>query len=204
MSSFLDQVQVINVANPAGGTLRTAAPPEPPAPPATPESGDAAMAELQAYLAKAQASVKAAAKSAKAKAKAEAEQARIASAKIAAEADSDKDGDESGVTTIQNGTNTVVVHHKKSSDDAYVAIPIVGMVFAFLIIRAVMAPFTQRAAARRAGTAAAPSGQGLTEDEQAILLKLQRTIGQMERRIESLETILIDETRTKEKYGTQH
>ena len=78
------------------------------------------------------------------------------------------------------------------------------MVFVFLIVRSVMAPFTQRAAARRAGSVPAPGGQGLTDDEQAILLKLQRTLVQMERRIESLETILIDETRTKEKYGTKH
>lgn len=49
----------------------------------------------------------------------------------------------------------------------------------------------------------APTG-GLTAEEQAVLLKLQQTLAQMERRIESLETILIDQTRTHEKYGTKH
>ena len=33
--------------------------------------------------------------------------------------------------------------------------------------------------------------------------KLQRTLAQMESRVESLETILIDQARTKEKYGTK-
>lgn len=49
----------------------------------------------------------------------------------------------------------------------------------------------------------APTG-GLTAEEQAVLLKLQQTLAQMERRIESLETILIDQARTTEKYGTKH
>ena len=34
-------------------------------------------------------------------------------------------------------------------------------------------------------------------------MKLQRTLGDMEQRIESLETILINEHRTKENYGTK-
>ena len=167
------------------------------------------MAELRANVAKIKANAKAIASAAQAKAKADVEQARISTAKIAAEADHDNDkgGDEPGNTTIQNGTNTVVVHHKKSgSDETGYVVPCMAIffVFSWLIVKAVMAPFNQRATARRAGAAPSATGQGLTEDEQAILLKLQRTIGQMERRIESLETILIDETRTKEKYGTQH
>ena len=147
---------------------------------------------------------------AKAKAAAEVERARVATAKIAAEVDrdNDKDNEGSGDTTVKSGTSSVVIHHKKSSDDVpAIVVPCLAIffVFSWLIVKAVMAPFSQRTAARRAGGAAPPStGQGLTEDEQAILLKLQRTLVQMERRIESLETILIDETRTKEKYGTKH
>ena len=81
--------------------------------------------------------------------------------------------------------------------------PIVAIVFVFLwlIVKALMAPFTQRAARR--GQPSAEGAQSLSEEEQAVLVKLQRTIVQMERRIESLETILIDEHRTKEKYGNK-
>ena len=209
MSPFLAQVQVIHVANAAGGTVITPAPADPPAPPDMPGSNDAALAELRANVAKIQANAKVIASAAKAKAKADLEQARVSTAKIAADIDADnaKAGDD-GDTTAHSGTAIGSVHHKKSSSNAEdVAVPVVAMflVFAFLIVRTVMAPFSQRAAARRAGPLPVPGrAQGLTDDEQAILLKLQRTISQMERRIESLETILIDDTRTKEKHGTQH
>ena len=208
MSPFLAQVQVINV--PHGTVVNAVAPaaPEAPAPPESPGDSDSALAELRANVAKIQANAKAIASAAKAKAKADIEQARLSAAKAAAEADHDNDKDDegSGDTTIHSGTSSVVIHHKKSSDDVpAVVVPCVAIffVFSWLIIRSVMAPFNQRAAARRAGSTPPGPGAGLTEDEQAILLKLQRTLVQMERRIESLETILIDETRTKEKYGTK-
>ena len=203
MSPFLAQVQVFNVAH---GTFGTAAPAAP-APPDPPENSETALAEIQANVAKIKANAKAIASAAKAKAAADLEKARLDTQKVAAQADADDAKEDSGDTTIRSGTNTVVVHHKKSGDDvAGFVVPCVAIffVFSWLIVKAVMAPFNQRVAARRAGgPPTVPSRQGLTDDEQAILLKLQRTLGQMERRIESLETILIDETRTKEKYGTK-
>ncbi len=85
-----------------------------------------------------------------------------------------------------------------SHGDEFLAIPIVAIVFTFLwlIVKALMAPFTARAGK------GAPVGQtgGLTEEEHLILDKLQRTLGQMEDRVEALETILIEQRRTQEKY----
>ena len=204
MSPFLAQVQVFNVAH---GTFGIAAPAEPaaPAPPDPPENSETALTEIQANVAKIKAKAKAIVSAAKAEAAANLEKARVDTQKIAAQADADDVKEDSGDTTIRNGTNTVVVHHKKSVDDvAGFVVPCVAIffVFSWLIVKAVMAPFNQRVAARRVG-GPVPTRPGLTDDEQAILLKLQRTLGQMERRIESLETILIDETRTKEKYGTK-
>ena len=96
-------------------------------------------------------------------------------------------------------------HHRSDSDgmDGTV-VPVVAIVFVFiwLIIKALMAPFTQKAA-RRGLMSMGGSPAGLTDEEQAVLLKLQRTLADMERRIESLETILIDEHRTKENYGSK-
>ena len=94
-------------------------------------------------------------------------------------------------------------HHSSSSDTGIEVVPIVAIVFVFLwlIVKVLMAPFTQRAARR--GQTPPDGAQVLSEEEQAVLVKLQRTIVQMERRIESLETILIDEHRTKEKYGNK-
>ena len=105
-------------------------------------------------------------------------------------------------TSTTQHTGTASKHHS-SSDTGIEVVPIVAIVFVFLwlIVKALMAPFTQRAAKRVQGY---PDGaQVLSEEEQAVLVKLQRTIVQMERRIESLETILIDEHRTKEKYGNK-
>ncbi len=77
------------------------------------------------------------------------------------------------------------------------AIPIVAIVFTFLwlIVKALMAPFTARAA-----KAPPPiSTGGLSDEENAVLEKLQRTLTQMEDRVEALETILIEQRRTSEK-----
>ncbi len=88
-----------------------------------------------------------------------------------------------------------------ADSDLSEAVPIVAIVFTFiwLIIRAIMAPITERSKRPQA----APATGGLTEDEMIILEKLQRTLTQMESRVESLETILIEQTRSKEKYGSK-
>ena len=110
--------------------------------------------------------------------------------------------EENSSTTTHTGTPSKHAKHSSSDGMDGTVVPIVAIVFVFLwlIIKALMAPFTQRNARRAATTGGT---QALSEEEQAVLLKLQRTIVQMEQRIESLETILIDEHRTKEKYGTK-
>ncbi len=103
------------------------------------------------------------------------------------------------------GQPVVVVKHHHSDSDGFdgTVVPVVAIVFVFLwlIIKSLMAPFTQRAARRGQGPVG--GNVGLSDEEQAVLLKLQRTLTDMEGRIESLETILIDEHRTKEKYGNK-
>lgn len=91
--------------------------------------------------------------------------------------------------------------HLLADSDAVDVIPVVAIVFTFiwLIVKAIMAPFTERIRAR---TRAEQVG-GLTQEEAALLEKLHRTLVQMERRVESLETILIETHRTKETYGTK-
>ena len=81
------------------------------------------------------------------------------------------------------------------------AVPIVAIVFTFiwLIVKAIMAPLTER----NKRLPSAPAGGGLSDEETAILEKLQRTLSQMESRVEALETILIEQTRNKEKYGSK-
>ena len=82
-----------------------------------------------------------------------------------------------------------------SGGDGFEVVPIVAIVFTFLwlIVKALMAPFTSRA-----GKAPPPVQQsgGLTDEEHMILEKLQRTLAQMEDRVESLETILIEQRRS--------
>ena len=96
------------------------------------------------------------------------------------------------------GKFTIVKH---SNGDGALAIPIVAIVFTFiwLIVKAIMAPFHNKN--RVAGQAV--SGGGLSEEEIAILQKLQRTLSQMESRVEALETILIDQNRTAKNYGSK-
>ena len=116
----------------------------------------------------------------------------------------ESDGDTPSATS-HAGASSKKHHSSSSSTDGLdgTVVPVVAIVFVFvwLIIKALMAPFTQKAG-RRAQGMAGPA-VGLSDEEQAVLLKLQRTIVDMEGRIESLETILIDEHRTKEKYGTK-
>ena len=120
----------------------------------------------------------------------------------AADATDDSDSGDTTVRTDSKGV-TVVKHHKSSSDDIpFLVFPIttVTLVFIYLIIRALMAPFTNRG--RRSSPPVTVVG-GLTDEEAVLMEKLQRTLAQMESRVESLETILIDNSRTKEKYGTK-
>ena len=109
-------------------------------------------------------------------------------------------GASSDGTTIEIGKEGTVIH-KHSNGDEVLAIPIVAIVFTFLwlITKAIMAPFHNR---NRQAAAALASG-GLSEEEVAILHKLQRTLSQMESRVEALETILIDQTRTEKNYGSK-
>ncbi len=82
-----------------------------------------------------------------------------------------------------------------------VPVTAVTLTFVWLIIKALMAPFTQRAAAK--AQAAESREGGLSDEEHAALDNLQRTLANMERRVESLETILIETQRAKENYGTK-
>lgn len=99
----------------------------------------------------------------------------------------------------------IVIHSSKSksSDGDFEAIPItaIAFVFIYLIVKAIMAPFTQRAANRR--DTGLPVAGRMSDEEQAVLLRLQQTLTKMESRVESLETILIEQHRSKEKYGTK-
>ena len=83
------------------------------------------------------------------------------------------------------------------------AVPIVAIVFTFiwLIVKAIMAPLTERN--KRPPSSSTSPGGGLSNEEIAILEKLQRTLSQMENRVEALETILIEQSRNKEKYGSK-
>ena len=116
----------------------------------------------------------------------------------------DADSPSPGEASIQADpkTGSVNVHkHSSDGDSAFIAVPIVAIVFTFiyLIVKAVMAPFNNRS--RHAPPMS--SGGGLTEEEVAVLQKLQRTLVQMESRVESLETILIEQSRTEKKYGSK-
>ena len=112
------------------------------------------------------------------------------------------DDDESGEKSIQiEPGGKITVHKHSSGDNDFLAVPIVAIVFTFiwLITKAIMAPFHNKN--RVAGQTA--SGGGLTEEEVAILHKLERTLSQMEGRVEALETILIDQNRTAKNYGSK-
>ncbi len=107
-----------------------------------------------------------------------------------------------GTTTEIDAANAKVTVHKHSNGDEFLAVPICAIVFTFiyLIIKAIMAPFTQRAKYARS---IPQGGGGLTQEEIAVLQKLQRTLSQMESRVEALETILIEHARTEKKYGSK-
>ena len=83
-----------------------------------------------------------------------------------------------------------------SGGDGIEVIPIVAIVFTFLwlIVKALMAPFTSRAGK---APPPVPMSGGLSEEEHSVLEKLQRTLAQMEDRVEALETILIEQRRSR-------
>ena len=87
-----------------------------------------------------------------------------------------------------------------AGSDLSEAVPITAIVFTYvcLIVKAIMPPLTERNK-----PAQSVPGGGLSEEETEILLKLQRTLGQMESRVEALETILIEQSRSKENYGSK-
>ena len=119
-----------------------------------------------------------------------------------------KDLDAAGKSMDSQGVTleSTPSRHNKSSDDSndavFAVIPIVAIVFTFLylITKAIMAPFTNRT--RHSGSQPMAGG-GLSDEEVAALMKLQRTLVQMESRVEALETILIEQSRNKEKYGSK-
>ena len=90
-------------------------------------------------------------------------------------------------------------HHSDDGDNDFLAVPLAAIVFTFLylIVKAIMAPFHNKN--QIAGQK--NSGGGLTQEEVAVLQKLQRTLVQMESRVEALETILIEQARTEKNYG---
>ena len=204
MSPFLAQVRLINVAGHSGGSADFTIQPEVHAQiddalgtihAIADEVIEEARAAAHAAVAEAQKSdgkIGFEARSDKSRAR---EEAANKQAALQAKEDSD-DKDDSSDVTINNGTKSIVVHHGKSHDDFPVAVvPALAITFTFLwlIVRALMAPFTNRA---KRGSQVTVS-EGLSAEETAILEKLQRTLAQMESRVESLETILIDTARTK-------
>ncbi len=104
-------------------------------------------------------------------------------------------------TSGESGTRTGTVdsrgsRREKSSDRSNHSdnLPIIAIVFVFLylIVRAIMAPFSRKNRAPAAAPAGGGGG-GFSHDELALLHKMQRTLSQMETRVEALETILIEQ-----------
>lgn len=107
-----------------------------------------------------------------------------------------KDGD----VSIDNDTESIQAappkrssSHSDSGGGDTVAIVFIVFVFGYLMVKAIVNAF-----ARNNG-----KGQRLSAEEQATMEKLQRTLAQMESRVESLETILVESRRSKENYGTK-
>jgi len=94
------------------------------------------------------------------------------------------------VSEISSYTGASSRRSTHSGGDSSDAVPIVAIVFVFLylIVRAIMSPFCRK---NRRGAQAVISG-GFTPEEVALMHKMQRTLGQMESRVEALETILIE------------
>lgn len=83
-----------------------------------------------------------------------------------------------------------------SNDIPSEVIPIVAIVFTFvwLIIKTLVSPFVTAKAnknAAKAGGNATPSG-----DEALLIRQMQQTLTKMEERVEALETILLEQSRS--------
>lgn len=84
-----------------------------------------------------------------------------------------------------------------SNDIPSEVIPIVAIVFTFvwLIIKTLVSPFVaakaNKNAAAKAGANASPSG-----DEALLIQQMQQTLTKMEERVEALETILLEQSRS--------
>ena len=110
-------------------------------------------------------------------------------------------------SSVKIGKDGVIViqgtpkHHSSMSTSSGLsdAVPIVAIVFCFgwLSIKAIVNAFAGRASNRQSAR--------LSAEEQALVERLQRTIAQMESRIESLETILVETRRStqSQSYGTK-
>lgn len=80
-----------------------------------------------------------------------------------------------------------------SNDIPSEVIPIVAIVFTFvwLIIKTLVSPFVAAKANKKAGANASPSG-----DEALLIRQMQQTLTKMEERVEALETILLEQSRS--------
>ena len=114
-----------------------------------------------------------------------------------------RSADGSSVVIHKDGTVAIQGtprHHSSMSTSSGLddAVPIVAIVFCFgwLSIKAIVNAFAGR------GSGSKQSGR-LSAEEQALVEKLQRSIAQMESRIESLETILVETRRSNQSYGTK-
>lgn len=76
-------------------------------------------------------------------------------------------------------------------------IPVVAIVFTFtwLIVKTLVSPFVQaranKMAAKSSGTATPSTGE-----DSVLIRQMQKTLTKMEERVESLETILIEQSRS--------
>lgn len=89
---------------------------------------------------------------------------------------------------------------RRSSDSSHNSasgevVPIVFFVFLFLylIVRAIMAPFSRKNRGVQSSQPGNFAGGGFSQEEVALIQKMQRTLNQMETRVEALETILIEQ-----------
>ena len=118
------------------------------------------------------------------------------------ESSSKPDDSDDEVSANHKGVTVHVNKHHDDSDGPVAPVLIVGIVFTFiyLIVKAVVNSYNRN---RQAPPPPANYGGGLSQEEVAILQKLQRTLSQMESRVEALETILIDQARTEKNYGSK-
>lgn len=76
-------------------------------------------------------------------------------------------------------------------------VPVVAIVFTFvwLIVKTLVSPFVQ-AKANKNAAAKAGNNVGSSPDEAVLIRQMQQTLTKMEERVEALETILLEQSRT--------